>query len=110
VFRCLDEELDAFKAANPSFWGLRMIWTAPRRLDTRPLVENMDQAITTKMEWPHLLAGFDLVGQEDLGRPLADAVPELMWFRRQCAAEGVEMPFFFHAGECLGDGDATDSK
>ena len=52
--------------------------------------------------YPHLLAGYDLVGAEDLGRPLSDLVPELFWFRKQCAQEGVNIPFFFHAGETLG--------
>jgi adenosine deaminase CECR1 len=50
------------------------------------------------------------VGQEDAGRPLKDMLPELFWFRKQCAQEKVEIPFFFHAGECLGDGSDTDQN
>ncbi|KAG4217922.1 hypothetical protein PC116_g33598, partial [Phytophthora cactorum] len=42
------------------------------------------------------------------GRPLRDLLPELFWFRKQCAQEGVNIPFFFHAGECLGTGNSTD--
>ena len=34
----------------------------------------------------------------------------MFWFRKQCAQEGVEIPFFFHAGECLGDGNNTDQN
>ncbi|KAK6863909.1 hypothetical protein PG995_000437 [Apiospora arundinis] len=64
--------------------------------------------ITTKITHPHLIAGYDLVGQEDGGRPLRDLLPELFWFRKQCAEEGVNIPFFFHAGECLGSGSETD--
>ncbi|KUI74389.1 Adenosine deaminase CECR1-A [Cytospora mali] len=81
-------------------------------MGTKTIVQNMDHAITTKMEFPHLLAGYDLVGQEDLGRPLADVLPELFWFRKQLADEGMaeSMPFFFHAGETLGDGTATDNN
>lgn len=51
-----------------------------------------------------------MVGQEDTGRPLADLVPELFWFKKACMEAGVEIPFFFHAGECLGDGDDTDNN
>ena len=51
-----------------------------------------------------------VVGQEDSGRPLADMVPELFWFKKACMENGVEIPFFFHAGECLGDGDDTDQN
>ena len=56
------------------------------------------------------MAGFDLVGQEDNGRPLKDLTPELFWFRKRCVEEGLEIPFFFHAGEGLGDGDETDEN
>lgn len=70
----------------------------------------MKQCIAVKKTYPHLIAGFDLVGQEDRGRTLKDLTPELFWFRKRCVEEGVEIPFFFHAGECLGDGDATDEN
>ncbi|KAH8768150.1 hypothetical protein F5883DRAFT_69100 [Diaporthe sp. PMI_573] len=115
MFTVIDEEIKAFQASpeGKGFWGLRMIWTSLRIWDQKSIVQNMDHAITTKLEFPHLLSGFDLVGQEDLGRPLADVLPELFWFRKQLAEEGLPdgaMPFFFHAGETLGDGTATDQN
>ncbi|KAH8880012.1 adenosine/AMP deaminase [Thozetella sp. PMI_491] len=112
LFQVLDEEITAFKAtpAGRSFWGLRVIWCSMRGQTTRSIVQGMDDCIATKLAWPHLVAGYDLVGPEDAGRPLKDLLPELFWFRKQCAQEGVEIPFFFHAGECLGDGDDTDSN
>ncbi len=70
----------------------------------------MEQCIAVKKEYPHLIAGFDLVGQEELGRSLKDLTPELFYFRKRCAEEGLEIPFFLHAGECLGDGDETDNN
>ena len=110
MFQVIEEEVKLFKASpeGRGFWGLRMIWTSIRQGDTRTLIQDMDNCVATKLAWPHLIAGYDLVGQEDLGRPLTDLLPELFWFRKQCAAEGVNIPFFFHAGECLGSGDATD--
>ena len=51
-----------------------------------------------------------MVGQEDGGRPLTDMIPELFWFKKRCIENGVDIPFFFHAGECLGDGDSTDGN
>jgi len=112
MFQVIEEETARFKATEEGkkFWGLRMIWTSLRFLDSRSIVESMDSCIATKLAWPHLVAGYDLVGAEDDGRPLADLLPELFWFRKQCAMEGVEIPFFFHAGETLGDGDATDDN
>ncbi|KAH8811699.1 hypothetical protein F5884DRAFT_669079 [Xylogone sp. PMI_703] len=111
-FRVFGEEIEKFKASEEGkgFWGARMIWTGLRVLDTRKIIEDMDACISVKLEYPHLISGYDLVGQEDSGRPLKDILPELFWFRKQCAQEGVNIPFFFHAGECLGDGNDTDQN
>ncbi|KAF2276963.1 Metallo-dependent hydrolase [Westerdykella ornata] len=108
----MEEEIENFKASEEGkeFWGARMIWTTVRALDKRKVIESMTQCIEMKLEFPGLIAGYDLVGQEDMGRPLADLLPELFWFRKACAQSGVDIPFFFHAGETLGDGDATDEN
>ncbi|KAL9612933.1 MAG: hypothetical protein Q9167_002516 [Letrouitia subvulpina] len=112
LFQAFGEEVERFQSTEEGkgFWGCRFIWTTLRSWDKRAIVENMKQCIAIKKSFPHLIAGYDLVGQEDIGRPLADIVPELFWFKKQCMEEGVDIPFFFHAGECLGDGDATDQN
>jgi adenosine deaminase CECR1 len=112
MFKVFGEEIEKFKAheEGKDFWGARMIWTGIRALDTRKIVEDMDACISIKLAFPDLISGYDLVGQEDGGRPLKDLLPELFWFKKQCAEEGVDIPFFFHAGECLGDGNATDQN
>lgn len=70
---------------------------------------DMKQCMKAKKLYPHLISGFDLVGPEDHGRTLHSLTPELLWFRRQCELEGLNIPFFFHAGECLGDGNEVFS-
>ncbi len=109
-FRIFRDELANFQATDigKSFWGGRFIWTTVRKFNKKLIVQSMKDCIAVKKAYPDLVAGFDLVGQEDLGRPLADMTPELFWFRKRCLEEGVDIPFFFHAGECLGDGDETD--
>ena len=111
-FRILDEEVKDFKLTDEgkSFWGCRMIWTTLRFESKKSIVQSMKQCVSIKKAYPDLIAGFDVVGQEDLGRPLANLTPELFWFRKRCLEEGVEIPYFFHAGECLGDGDETDQN
>ncbi|ORY57311.1 adenosine/AMP deaminase [Pseudomassariella vexata] len=106
----LDEEVKKFQATpeGQGFWGIRTIWATIRYDATRNIIQDMDNCITTKITHPHMIAGYDMVGQEDLGRSLRDMLPELLWFRKQCADEGVSIPFFFHAGECLGTGNTTD--
>ncbi|MBE7180365.1 MAG: hypothetical protein INR71_03990 [Terriglobus roseus] len=70
----------------------------------------MKQCIKMKLAFPDLISGFDFVGQEDLGRPLADLTPMIFWFKKRCAEAGVDIPFFFHAAETLGDGTGTDEN
>ncbi|KAI9771089.1 MAG: hypothetical protein M1840_002440 [Geoglossum simile] len=112
MIRVFGEEIERFKASpeGKNFWGARMIWTALRDYERRGIIENMKNCIAVKTVYPSLIAGFDLVGREDLGRPLKDLTPELFWFRKRCVEEGIEIPFFFHAGECLGDGDEADQN
>ncbi|KAI4258042.1 MAG: hypothetical protein LQ352_001363 [Teloschistes flavicans] len=112
LFQAFEEELQKYQATDEGqgWWGCRFIWTTLRRYGKKDLLENMKQCIAIKKAFPHLIAGYDLVGQEDKGRTLADLTPELFWFKKRCMEEGVDIPFFFHAGECLGDGDATDQN
>lgn len=70
----------------------------------------MKNALSFKQKYPDLIAGYDLVSQEDLGRPLSDLAPELVWFRQQTESLNVTIPYFFHAGETLGDGNSTDDN
>ncbi|KAJ5814621.1 hypothetical protein N7474_006398 [Penicillium riverlandense] len=108
--RVVEEEVARFKTTEEgkNFYEARIIWTTIRRFSNKEIIESMKECIAIKQAFPDLICGFDLVGQEDQGRPLVDLVPVLFWFRKQCAEEEVDLPFFFHAGECLGDGDATD--
>lgn len=112
MLKVFGEEVKKFQATEEGtrFWGCRFIWTTLRMFDKKGVVESMKSCISMKKAFPDLISGFDLVGQEDMGRPLADLTPEIFWFRKRCLEEGVDIPFFFHAGECLGDGDQTDEN
>ena len=109
-FRVFKEEVEQFKTTEEgkNFYGARLIWTTLRTLSNKEITNSMKECIKVKKTFPEVVCGFDLVGQEDQGRTLADLVPILFWFRKCCMEEEVELPFFFHAGECLGDGDSTD--
>ncbi|KAF1808331.1 adenosine deaminase family protein [Eremomyces bilateralis CBS 781.70] len=110
LFRITQEELDKFKSSDvgKDFWGARFIWTTIRSFDKYAVVDSMKECIEIKKQYPELLAGYDLVGQEDPGRTLDDLTPELFWFRKSCAEQGLDVPFFFHAGETNSSGGATD--
>ncbi|KAM3433789.1 hypothetical protein MY4824_005783 [Beauveria thailandica] len=108
----LEDELKKFKATvkGRNFWGARVIWTDSRAMNSSLLIHRMKLALDSKVRFPDLISGYDLVGQEDLGRPLVDLTSELLWFQEQAHSLNVSMPFFFHAGETLGDGSSTDEN
>ena len=56
------------------------------------------------------IIGFDLVGSENDLTPLIDYVEPLLRFKQKTYELGLDIPFIFHAGETLGDGDQVDSN
>ncbi|KAL4954323.1 hypothetical protein BDW69DRAFT_163337 [Aspergillus filifer] len=109
---CFQDEVNKYtsSAAGSNFWGARMIWTAIRGMPLEFIKSSMEQCLSCKKAFPDFIAGFDFVGQEDAGKTLLELLPLAKWFQGECAKQNLEIPFFFHAGECLGDGDSTDSN
>ncbi|KAL4783201.1 hypothetical protein BJX76DRAFT_330630 [Aspergillus varians] len=109
---CFQEEVNSYMSSpqGTGFWGARLIWIVLRSLPDEPIKDSMRQCIDCKKAYPSVIAGFDFVGQEDSGRTLVDLLPLTKWFRQQSVDNQLEIPFFFHAGECLGDGDSTDGN
>jgi adenosine deaminase CECR1 len=110
--RAFQEELQHFKSTEEghTFHGARIIWTTSRTLSNREISDKMIQCIMAKQNFPEVICGFDVVGQEDNARSLVDLVPILFWFRKLCAEEGVDIPFVFHAGDHLGNGEQADHE
>ncbi|ODM16213.1 hypothetical protein SI65_08212 [Aspergillus cristatus] len=79
------DEVNKFKATEKgqNFWGVRVIWSDARGKDRAKITRSMKIALERKQKFPELFSGYDLVAQEDLGRPLSDLAPELVWFREQ---------------------------
>ncbi|GAB1194822.1 hypothetical protein APSETT444_004073 [Aspergillus pseudonomiae] len=99
--RAFQEELERFRGTEggKTFCGARIIWTASRTLSNREISGSMINCILAKQDFPEVICGFDVVGQGGDARSLVDLVPILFWFRKQCAEEGVDIPFLFHTGE-----------
>uniref|UniRef100_A0A3P9KPW5 adenosine deaminase n=1 Tax=Oryzias latipes TaxID=8090 RepID=A0A3P9KPW5_ORYLA len=95
-----------FKAQHPDFFGARIIFTVHRGVNLSVMTEAVEEAMKLQSSFPDTLAGFDLVGREDSGRPL--------WYFREAlslpAERGVELPFFFHAGETDLEGTDVDQN
>ncbi|XP_023942041.2 adenosine deaminase 2-A-like [Bicyclus anynana] len=94
---------DRFKKDHPDFLGAKLIYAPSRRIDRDKLDEYLRTARAIKAEIADNFAGFDLVGQEDLGSPLIEFIPQLI-------AASKDMDFFFHAGETDWYGTTTDEN
>ncbi|RAH74819.1 putative CECR1 family adenosine deaminase [Aspergillus aculeatinus CBS 121060] len=104
------QELRRFQSTDEGrdFYGARIIWTTSRSLSNREIVENMQTCLFAKYDYPEVICGFDISGTGSDARPLSDLVPLLFWFRKECMDAGLEIPFFFHAGESARDGARAD--
>jgi len=56
-------------------------------------------------QFPDVVAGFDLVGQEDLGPPLSKFLSELL-----SGLDNPDLKYFFHAGETDWEGTSVDEN
>ncbi|KKO96942.1 hypothetical protein THAR02_10950 [Trichoderma harzianum] len=92
------------------FGGLKVIYCTPRSMDQENVKKALKECIEFKKRWPQWIAGFDLVGEEAKGHPIKEFVPELLEFKRQCAAQNLDIPFLFHCGETLDMGTDTDGN
>lgn len=97
------DTLNDFKQGHPNFIGAKFIYGPNRKVNDSTFSEYMRTVVELQKQFPNFLAGFDLVGQEDLGRPLADFAETLL------ALPG-NINFFFHAGETNWYGSSTDEN
>ncbi|KAJ7286068.1 hypothetical protein C8J57DRAFT_656702 [Mycena rebaudengoi] len=90
------------------FIGARIIYSTLRFITVEELEPFFEDCIALKQEFPHLIAGFDLVGPENVLKPLIYYAEGLLRFRERQKELGIDIPFIFHAGETLGDGTEAD--
>ncbi|KIP06038.1 hypothetical protein PHLGIDRAFT_128511 [Phlebiopsis gigantea 11061_1 CR5-6] len=98
----------AQQGRGDEFIGCKIIYTTLRFIPVEDLYWYTEDCIALKKEFPHIVAGFDLVGHEDTLKPLIDYIEPLTAFVARQKEVGVDIPFIFHAGETLGDGTAAD--
>lgn len=94
---------NAFMDEYPEFVGIKLIVTRHRAQSVDQVLESLNLTRKLKSEIPEMIAGFDLVGQEDLGRPLTDFIPILSEAKK-------DIDYYLHAGETAWLGTSTDEN
>ncbi|XP_066953421.1 adenosine deaminase 2-like [Macrobrachium rosenbergii] len=110
-----EESLEVYEKVSQKFlldhpktyFGTRYIYAPLRRVENITTIwDYVNLAKRLQQVCPNFLAGFDLVGQEDLGLPLKDILDPLLTL-----SEGeVKVPVFYHAGETAWMGMSTDEN
>ena len=100
----------AAQGRSDEFVGAKIIYSTLRLCTADELVWYLEDCLALAQEFPHLIAGFDLVGHEDSLKPLIYYYAPLMQFVKKQKELGIQVPFIFHAGETIGDGTAADEN
>ncbi|KAI8044491.1 hypothetical protein M5D96_000660 [Drosophila gunungcola] len=92
---------EKFVKLHPDFLGFKVIIAVYRGYEMDQLKENVEEFRKIHQALPHFVVGFDLVGQEDKGKPLYSLLPALK-----------DLPptarLFLHGGETNWFGASTD--
>uniref|UniRef100_A0A8C6SKU9 Adenosine deaminase 2a n=1 Tax=Neogobius melanostomus TaxID=47308 RepID=A0A8C6SKU9_9GOBI len=86
--------------------SLQITLTFLEGVNSTVMASVVEEAMKLKREFPDFMAGFDLVGREDQGRPL-------WYFRNELSLpsdRGLQLPFYFHAGETNLEGSEVDQN
>lgn len=86
------------------FFDAKFIYAPLRFVNESEFQNYMRIAQKLKEKYPDFIAGFDLVGQEDLGQPLQKFTQGLLDLKK------ANLDLFFHAGETKWSGSSTDKN
>ncbi|XP_076862480.1 adenosine deaminase 2-A [Brachyhypopomus gauderio] len=95
---------EQFRLEHPDFVGIRIIVTAHRALSLSQVEVALKETLELQKRYPDIIAGFDLVGREDSGKPI--------WYFQEALSLPTEvktnLSYFFHAGETDSYGTDVD--
>ena len=113
-----DELIEIFSSALEAFqmtpensrFAARIIFCSRRTAPIEEIRDDLRTIVSLKREaqFAKFIAGYDLVGHETpvpgttISHGLKDLTSPLITFRESCDEYGLDIPFLFHAGECLG--------
>ncbi|KAJ8298951.1 hypothetical protein KUTeg_023011 [Tegillarca granosa] len=106
VMETYKKVLQQFVKDFPDFSGGKIIFSGLRFWGNDQILDEIKMSIEFRQKFPEYFAGYDLVGQEDPGKPLLDYLDDLLYPSN--LQSPVDLPYFFHAGETDWEGTFTD--
>ncbi|KAK3592683.1 hypothetical protein CHS0354_037820 [Potamilus streckersoni] len=91
----VDSVVKDFIMKHPEFIGYKRVISGSRGASKQNIRNDLLKAVHLYQRFPHLIAGYDLVAEEDRGY-------SLMFFQEEFStllAAHHKLPYFFHAGE-----------
>ncbi|KDN36304.1 hypothetical protein RSAG8_10926, partial [Rhizoctonia solani AG-8 WAC10335] len=92
------------------FIGAKLIYAVYRTFGKEKLYWYLEDCMALKTEFPDLIAGFDFLGPEDIGNPLAYYIEPLIWFQKETKKRGLNIPFIFLVGDAMGEKGRADNN
>jgi len=86
---------------DDSFFGIRIVESVLRFISKEEMKENLQDTLAHHLQFPDLVVGFDVVGQEDRGETLLFYLEEFLEFQMAVEEANTTFPFYFHGGESL---------
>ena len=93
------EAIAAEARRRASELGVKFIPVAGRRGDRQDAKRRLEDALAERQRDPSLVAGFDLVEEEDRSHSTLYFVDEILAARREAQRRGVSLPLYLHSGE-----------
>ncbi|CAL1548407.1 unnamed protein product [Lymnaea stagnalis] len=96
---------DDFVNKYPDFTGVKIIPTGIRNQNVSQILEEVKTTMALHKEFPDVVSGYDLAGNEALYQPLSYYSEALLYPSQQDPP--YHLPYFFHAGETPWQGTET---
>ncbi|XP_040577454.1 adenosine deaminase 2-A [Lepeophtheirus salmonis] len=107
VAKLNQKTIDRFLEDHPHFCGVTLVYAPIRGVIRRVVhMKYLNRLRKLRHYLPNLVRGFDLVGQEDKGKPLIRFIKTLIKMKQM----DPEIEFVFHAGETNWQGFSTDEN
>jgi adenosine deaminase-related growth factor len=109
LVKTIEETKKTLNLVDDDYFELKFIISPVRNTKEEEMREIMEITIDLFKKYPKYVVGFDMVGHEHL-MTLEAHLDSLLDFKDKQKKLGIDIPFYFHAGETTDSGSGTDEN